>query len=359
MTEYRPHPIADIFPLILGKEFVDLKTDIKEKGLIEPIWIYEDKILDGRNRFRACQEVGAEIKTREYVGGDPVGFVISLNLARRHLSESQRASVAARLANMTREDTLIQNRSANLRNDMVSQSKAAEMLNVSPRSVTTAKKVHEEGIPELVEKVDSGEISVSAAALAAALDDGVQHEIIHEINDGGRVLEVIKKHVHVSQNSGENEWYTPPEFIEAARSVMGCIDLDPASSDIANNIVKADKYYTKANDGLFEEWKGNIWMNPPYSQPLVSNFIDKFINSEFNQAVILVNNATETKWFQSIAEISQAICFPSSRIKFLDVNGEPKMYPLQGQSLLYFGDDKDKFINEFKKFGFVVVSAYG
>jgi N6-adenosine-specific RNA methylase IME4 len=91
---YTPHPIADIFPMISGKEFVDLKADIKANGCHEPVVLYEGRILDGRNRFKACQEVGVEPKFIEYQGSDPIGFVISLNLHRRHLSSDQRAAAA-------------------------------------------------------------------------------------------------------------------------------------------------------------------------------------------------------------------------------------------------------------------------
>ena len=94
---YRPHPIADIFPLITGDEFVALKQDIRENGLREAIWLYEGMILDGRNRFRACQEVGVEPAFRAYEGGSPATFAVSLNLHRRHLDKSQAATVGVEL----------------------------------------------------------------------------------------------------------------------------------------------------------------------------------------------------------------------------------------------------------------------
>ena len=90
------HEIANIFPLMEGTELTELSADIKKNGLIDPIWLYENKILDGRNRYRACQEVGVEPRFQSYPGNDPLQQVISLNLHRRHLNESQRAIVAAR-----------------------------------------------------------------------------------------------------------------------------------------------------------------------------------------------------------------------------------------------------------------------
>ncbi|MEE1201014.1 MAG: DNA N-6-adenine-methyltransferase, partial [Christensenellales bacterium] len=94
---------------------------------------------------------------------------------------------------------------------------------------------------------------------------------------------------HVTNNSKDNEWYTPSEYIEAAREVLGTIDLDPASNDFANETVKASTYYTEDTNGLLQEWSGNIWMNPPYSTALLSKFADKLAESNFKQAIVLVN----------------------------------------------------------------------
>lgn len=145
------HPIADVFPLIAGDEFSDLVSDIRARGLLEPIWIYDGQILDGRNRYRACIEAGIPPDYREYQGDDPIGFVISLNLRRRHLDESQRGMVAARLANLgwgQRAD-----RAANWQllpgipapATPITQADAAALLNVGERSVSRAREVLDGG----------------------------------------------------------------------------------------------------------------------------------------------------------------------------------------------------------------------
>src|SRR5262245_27085543 len=94
------HPLADLLPLLEGLDFEELVADVRAHGVREPVWIHDSRILDGRNRYRAAQAADVECPTRTYDGDDPVGFVISLNLKRRHLSESQRAMVAAKLANL-------------------------------------------------------------------------------------------------------------------------------------------------------------------------------------------------------------------------------------------------------------------
>ena len=161
----------------------------------------------------------------------------------------------------------------------------------------------------------------------------------------------LAKGAHVSNNSGENEWYTPPQYIESARKVMGRIDLDPASSECANKIVKAKKFFDEETNGLEQKWKGCIWMNPPYAQPLINKFIDKLETEQYEQAIVLVNNATETKWGQKLIRLSAAICFHTGRIRFVSPDGELGDAPLQGQMIAYIGAKYKEFIAEFKQYG--------
>ena len=136
---------------------------------------------------------------------------------------------------------------------------------------------------------------------------------------------------------------------------MGAIDLDPASSEIANEMVKATTIYTQEDDGLQYEWQGNIWMNPPYSQPLISQFIAKLTTSEsVNQAIVLVNNGTETAWGQMLLRASSAVCFHQGRIRFINPNGVVGQRPLQGQIICYIGNNPNKFSNEFSQYGTIL-----
>lgn len=189
-------------------------------------------------------------------------------------------------------------------------------------------------------------------AVETALDTGITAKHVQE------VVNEIRNKPHVAFNSGNNEWYTPAEYIEAARQVMGEIDLDPASSDIANRTVRAKHYLTAEQDGLRFEWAGRIWMNPPYAAELIGKFTDKlvshFASNEITEAIVLVNNATETAWFQSMLAVSSAVCFLKRRVKFLDMDGNASGAPLQGQAILYFGSNTKEFTDAFGGFGSIL-----
>jgi ParB-like chromosome segregation protein Spo0J len=169
IESYTNHPAADLFPMIEGKAWEEFKEDVQTNGFLESITLYRGQILDGRNRYRAAIELGKldELGVAEFDDDhdfDPFQWVLSQNLHRRHLTESQRASVAAKLVN-----TAIgrpQKESGQIC-PVVSIEKAAEMLQVSPRSVKSAKSVIEHGSPELIAAVERGEVAVSKAAAIA------------------------------------------------------------------------------------------------------------------------------------------------------------------------------------------------
>lgn len=166
---------------------------------------------------------------------------------------------------------------------------------------------------------------------------------------------------HVSNNSIENEWYTPTEWIDAARKTMGGIDLDPASCDEAQKYIKAKKFFSIADDGLTKVWRGRIWLNPPYSRDLCPRFIEKlllyFREDAISQACVLINNATETAWFQDLLKECCAVCFPAGRISFLDRTGKPANKPLQGQVIAYFGNQASEFQAQFGTRGTILFSG--
>jgi ParB family chromosome partitioning protein len=193
-----------------------------------------------------------------------------------------------------------------------------------------------------------------AKALVAEAPDLAAHVDAGGRSVGGAWLELTKrKRPHVVHNSGDHEWYTPEEYVRAARLVLGGIDLDPASTAVANEVVGAARFFTAEADGLAQEWNGRVWLNPPYASDLVGRFAEKLAASFeaglVPAALVLVNNATETRWFQRLLSVASAVCFPLGRVKFW--HPRKVATPLQGQAVLCLGPAADAFISEFSRFG--------
>lgn len=159
---------------------------------------------------------------------------------------------------------------------------------------------------------------------------------------------------HRTAFTGNMEWFTPAEYVDRARRVLGEIDLDPASCETAQETVKAWEYFTKGNDGLTQEWRGRVWLNPPYSQPEIAQFVDKLIaevdSGRVSSAILLTNSATDTAWFHKAMNASSAFCLTRGRIKFVSPHNEGTQ-PTMGQTFFYFGENHDLFAAEFSEVG--------
>ena len=162
-------------------------------------------------------------------------------------------------------------------------------------------------------------------------------------------------------SSQSNEWFTPAKYIAAARQVMGgAIELDPASCEEANLVVKAARYYTQAEDGLSQPWHArSLWLNPPYGKTgKTSNqafwthkLIAEYRAGNVAEAILLVNAVTDCAWFAPLWE--QFICFTNHRIKFYNSAGQPDS-PTKGNAFVYFGPQSEIFRTAFSQFGAVV-----
>lgn len=173
MPSYSIHPAAELFPPMSDDEFGRLIADIRDHGQRDPIVVHQFAVIDGRNRFLACQRLGIEPKAIEWDGAGTIeAFVVSKNLHRRHLNESQRAMIAAKLA------TLRQGRPVDPKGNSEKGSidpfpsaapviaEAARLLNVSGASVKRARVVLDKGTKEEIKSVEEGAAAVSSVAKA-------------------------------------------------------------------------------------------------------------------------------------------------------------------------------------------------
>ncbi|MEK6280287.1 MAG: hypothetical protein AABN95_08010 [Acidobacteriota bacterium] len=161
--DYEDHPLSSVLPMMGQMEIREMAADMQANGLRSEIVLLDGKILDGRNRYRACKIGGITPRFRDFNGeGDPLSFIVSANVKRRHLTTSQRALVAAKIANLP--SGITKTRSAILPTLPKTETDAAEELSVSPRSVRTAKEVLRNAPKQEVEKVERGEKTVTTVA---------------------------------------------------------------------------------------------------------------------------------------------------------------------------------------------------
>lgn len=154
-----------------------------------------------------------------------------------------------------------------------------------------------------------------------------------------------------------DDWHTPALYIEAVREVLGTIDLDPFSSEVANQTVQARRFFTIADDATRQGIWGfspiTVFMNPPYGRGVIDAAVKRFCVAldGISAAIVLVNNATETQWFQSLLNDCQAFCLVNHRIAFVSPDNKNESGGVRGQVFFYFGGDYQKFADRFKAFG--------
>ena len=160
-------------------------------------------------------------------------------------------------------------------------------------------------------------------------------------------------------SSVTTEWYTPTRFTEAARRVMGSIDLDPASCVSANKTVKATEFFDKKKNGLEQKWHGNVFLNPPYGRggqaAWSKKMMEEYNAGHITQGIMLVNAATDTKWFKPLWRYP--ICFASQRIKFIAEDDVKKHSPTHASVFVYFGKNRNDFVYHFNAFGPIVTKV--
>lgn len=354
-----------LIPPLTTEEYAGLEKSLLEEGCRDALVLWGDILIDGHNRYEICTKYHIPYETvqREFDSRkSAIEWIILNQFGRRNLPAHERARLALRLKPVIAEKAKSQqarteeNRVCQISDEQAIDTKKelAKVAGVSHDTISKVERIEEDALKPIIEASRRGDISVNSAYQVTKLEPEEQCEIarrIEHIEEEPKqtqtpkaIVQEVLKRPHVSFNSGNNEWYTPAELIEAARSAMGSIDLDPASNDIAQKVVKARIYYTAETNGLDKTWTGNVWMNPPYASDLIGKFVDKMVSERknYDQAVILVNNATETEWFNRLISIADAVCFPKSRVKFYMPDGKTGA-PLQGQAIIYIGDNSENF----------------
>lgn len=177
----------------------------------------------------------------------------------------------------------------------------------------------------------------------------------------------MKQSMQLLTSSQTAEWYTPPIYIEAVREVLGEIDLDPASCAAANEWIKAKTFYTEEDNGLSKEWKGKVFLNPPYGKTKgksnqgiwAEKLFHHYDASDVSEAILLTKSVPGYEWWEYLfSYLYLPVCFCRERITFLKLNGKgvvvAKGMAKAGSNFWYIGDKSVHFKNVFWRFGNVV-----
>lgn len=223
----------------------------------------------------------------------------------------------------------------------------------------TLREVVASGFIQPGDETEAVSVTAGALALKAALQ---QKSDIHKFLALDE--KPVKAHdLSILHSSESNEWYTPARYIEAARTVLGGIDLDPASCEYANTTVKAAHYFSEQDDGFAQEWRGRVWLNPPYGRELgesnqgrwSAKLIEEYRAGRVTAAILLVNAVTDRVWFQALWD--HAICFTDHRVHFYNEQKEAEdTSPSHGNVFVYIGNDCQKFADAFQQFGVIVTN---
>lgn len=378
-----------LIPPLTEEERKGLEDSLLKEGCRDALVCWGNVLVDGHNRYEICRRHNLPFQTvqRDFADRNAaVEWIILNQFGRRNLPIHERARLGLRLKSVVAEKAKEQQRQSGgdkkseEYRESVSQNSAKPIIPIDTRSeiakvagvshdtIAKVEHIEKEAPAPIVEASRKGAISVNAAYQVTKLEPEKQEEIAKRIENireepketstPKAIIQEVMKRPHVTNNSGCNEWYTPAQYIDLAREVLGGIDLDPASCEFANETVKAQLFYSQDNDGLCQKWCGRVWMNPPYSAELVQKFTEKFVDEykvgNITEGIVLVNNATETAWFVNMANAASAVVFPRGRIRYQSPTRESNA-PLQGQAFIYFGDNAKRFLSVFSSIGWGAV----
>lgn len=411
-----------VMPELTPIEYEALKADIAERGVLVPVEVDENgDMLDGHHRVKAWQELRSEgVNLPDYPRLIRSGLTEeqkrnharSLNVLRRHLSKEQRDEVMRQMradgatyqqiadavgvsygtAHSATKDQLINSDKLPGADGKYRPATYERKPEAPPTMFETTTPVWTNGTHEDDDEseyeddyVDDGcwnckhrmtvydgddiwickllECTLNQISAPCNMDDWQEKgtEEPEPLEEKTLPLTASNHAVSSDPNYDGDEWYTPFDIIQSARALMGGIDIDPASCDDAQELIRADAYLTKGDDALQDSisWTGRMWLNPPYSMPLIRQFIDKAIQQyecgNVTEAVIITNNSSDTAWFHELLSRYPA-CFTKGRVKFWRPNHDD-FGTRQGQTLFYMGNNVAGFVAEFNQHGQVVIKA--
>ena len=369
-------------------ELRGLEADIVARGCLDAIKTWNGLIVDGHNRFEICERLGKPYRVEALSFGtrdEAKAWMIAHQLGRRNLPENviayYRGQYKALLQDIAKATGLAgQARSLVGQNVQMVQGRgisfpiSAPLVAIDTVSVRTMRNSAEyaRAVDEVAKATGVAPVAIASISgltqkatqqLAESLDspnERVREQARNAVTKmvAGEEPAQAMKRAHAMYNTGENEWYTPSNLIECARSFLGTIDLDPASSALANETVRATTWYGVERDGLAQPWHGRVWMNPPYARGLIERFVERLMEShlagDVPEALILVNNATDSRWFHHLQSAPHrhtlALLY---RVKFVSPEGrDPNA--MQGQVVVYLGSRRAEFALAFASHGVVL-----
>jgi ParB family chromosome partitioning protein len=368
---------------IYKKDVSDLVESIREIGLINPITVSEDyELMAGWRRLQAIKNLKKEKITC---------IVLSLDELRTRLVEIDENIVRQQIPKLEAMDLLRERKpiyeklhpetrrgvaQAAGMNKVLGRGNVAPESGVTSKSFAkdTAKKTGkaESTVFEEIQIAEKLTPKVKKIILAAEPPLGESWHPLANNKTKLKAIATLKPEAQVKKVKAElsgtsktsaldeeyneaDEWYTPDWVISCAKQVMGAVDLDPASSLQANKKIKAKKYYTIKDNGLNLQWKGRIFLNPPFSKynQFVDGLLEEIVQGNTTEAILLVNNSTETAWFQKLLKKNYLVCLPKSRLHFWHPD-RASLTGRNGQAIFYIGLNENKFKEIFGHYGIVV-----
>lgn len=349
--------MSDIEPqhdVIIDPEFRDLippQNEDELKGLEESllkdgfheweplvVWKEEQILVDGHHRHKLCikHNIPFKVVERSFVDrNEAILEALRIQLNRRNIPSFIRVTLTLRykerIAAKAKENERLGGKGSQKSVDLTidTQKELAKMAGVSHDTISKVEAIEKDAPEELKNKVKSGEISINAAATTL--------KTLKKFNGTGALF-----------TSDSEEWYTPPEIIEAVVQTFGEIDLDPCSNSQENPNIPAKHHYTKEDDGLKKEWFGKVYMNPPYGREVkewVQKIRDEYRNEKITDGIVLVAARTDTEWFNILNDFLW--CAIKGRLTFSNC-GNNAPFP---SAVFYLGENIEGFYGAFSKFG--------